>query len=455
MNRTRCRRSMAFYDILDHHMVFENSTLQSGFLAQLAHRSLARVEASARAVVFVSAVFLSVANAAPLTLDAALKRVIDTHPTLRAFPLRGAALETEAQVAELSPEKTLTFTIENALGSGPVRGLDIAESTLTLAGVLERGGKREARRAIATARLDDLGIARTAAQFDVLAETARRYLELVGWHSRLPLIEADLAQRERMAEAARTRFRIGAAPEASALRAEAEVAAAKAAVAAGRVAAEVAARRLALMWGEEQTTALDVTPLPISLPELPEFSKFKNSLPASPDLARFASEARIQDARIRLATAGRVANVDWQLGLRHFADTDDLALVGGFSMPLGVSRRAELEASITRAERSALDLERQSFELQLQAALLDAWAQAGAATERVRAIDTVMLPRLHKAVENAERAYAGGALSYAEWSEIQGALSGAQLAALEARLEWRRAMIEIQRLTAEPVVVSQ
>jgi cobalt-zinc-cadmium efflux system outer membrane protein len=66
-----------------------------------------------------------------------------------------------------------------------------------------------------------------------------------------------------------------------------------------------------------------------------------------------------------------------------------------------------------------------------------------------------MLPRLHKAVENAERAYAGGALSYAEWSEIQGALSGAQLAALEARLEWRRAMIEIQRLTAEPVVVSQ
>ncbi|NBP08615.1 MAG: TolC family protein, partial [Gammaproteobacteria bacterium] len=296
---------------------------------------------------------------------------------------------------------------------------------------------------------------RTAAQFDVLAETARRYLELVGWHSRLPLIEADLAQRERMAEAAHTRFRIGAAPEASALRAEAEVAAAKAAVAAGRVAAEVAARRLALMWGEEQTTALDVTPLPISLPELPEFSKFKNSLPASPDLARFASEARIQDARIRLATAGRVANVDWQLGLRHFADTDDLALVGGFSMPLGVSRRAELEASITRAERSALDLERQSFELQLQAALLDAWAQAGAATERVRAIDTVMLPRLHKAVENAERAYAGGALSYAEWSEIQGALSGAQLAALEARLEWRRAMIEIQRLTAEPVVVSQ
>ncbi|NCW22154.1 MAG: hypothetical protein EBV76_10365, partial [Gammaproteobacteria bacterium] len=136
---------MAFYDILDHHMVFENSTLQSGFLAQLAHRSLARVEASARAVVFVSAVFLSVANAAPLTLDAALKRVIDTHPALRAFPLRGAALETEAQVAELSPEKTLTFTIENALGSGPVRGLDIAESTLTLAGVLERGGKREAR----------------------------------------------------------------------------------------------------------------------------------------------------------------------------------------------------------------------------------------------------------------------------------------------------------------------
>lgn len=441
-NRTRCRRSMVFYDILDRHMVYENTVSQSSFFAQLARGSLARAVAGVCALIFISAV-----NATPLTLDAALQRVIDTHPTLRTFPLRSTALEAEAQVAALSPEKTLEFTVENVF--------DSTESTLTLAGVLERGGKREARRAIAAARLDELGVERTAAQFDVLAETARRYLELVSWQSRVPLIEADLVQRERMADAARTRFKIGAAPEASALRAEAEVAAATASVAAARAAANVAAMRLALMWGEEQTAAFEVTPLPISLPVLPEFAKFKNSLPASPDLARFASAARIQDARIRLATADRVADLDWQFGLRHFADSDDLALVGGISMPLGVSRRAELEASIARAERSALDLERQSFAMQLHAALLDAWAQANAATERVRVIDTAVLPRLRKAVENAERAYVGGALSYPEWSEIQSALSSAQLAEFEARLEWRRAMIEIQRLTAEPVVVAR
>ena len=198
-NRTRCRRSMVFYDILDRHMVYENAVSQSSFFAQLARGSLARAVAGVCALIFISAV-----NATPLTLDAALQRVIDTHPTLRTFPLRSTALEAEAQVAALSPEKTLEFTVENVF--------DSTESTLTLAGVLERGGKREARRAIAAARLDELGVERTAAQFDVLAETARRYLELVSWQSRVPLIEADLVQRERMADAARTRFKIGAAP---------------------------------------------------------------------------------------------------------------------------------------------------------------------------------------------------------------------------------------------------
>jgi cobalt-zinc-cadmium efflux system outer membrane protein len=47
-----------------------------------------------------------------------------------------------------------------------------------------------------------------------------------------------------------------------------------------------------------------------------------------------------------------------------------------------------------------------------------------------------------------------GALSYLEWSEVQGSVRSALEAALEAKLDWRRAMIEIQRLTAEPVIAA-
>jgi cobalt-zinc-cadmium efflux system outer membrane protein len=202
-------------------------------------------------------------------LDAALAKVIASHPELRGFALRSEALEAEGAVASLRPEMSLGLSIENALGSGDYRGFDSAESTLTLAGLIERGGKREARRAMASARFDALGVERSAMQFDVLAETARRYLDVVGWQARQPLLEAELAQRERMAEAARKRFAIGAAPEAMALKAEADVAATKAALAATRGSTIAAARKLALMWSDRSGATFEAVPLPSAVPPLP------------------------------------------------------------------------------------------------------------------------------------------------------------------------------------------
>jgi cobalt-zinc-cadmium efflux system outer membrane protein len=409
-----------------------------------------RRQAAAVAVIVLA--FCHRLPAAPLTLEAALDRVIASHPDLRTFGPRAQVLENEALLAALPRENTLGLVVENAVGAGDLRGFDAAETTLTLAGVLERGGKREARRAMAAARLDELGVERAGVQFDILAETARRYLEVVAWQARQPLAEEQLAQRERMADAARQRFTQGAAPEAAALRAEADVAEARAALAGARIAAEVASRRLALMWGETAPAAIEVVAPPQELPALPDFPEFRKRLPAAPELARFATTERIRDARVRLAASARTADLEWQLGVRHFAASGDLALVGGVSMALGAARRGRLEESSARAELASLELERRSVEMQLEAALLEAWSQAGAAAMRVRTAEQEVLPRLRRAADNAEKAYRAGALGYLEWAEIRNAIDATRGASLDARLDWRRAMIEIQRLTAEPVV---
>jgi len=396
----------------------------------------------------------SMVQAAPMTLDAAFAKVIASHPQLRGFALQSEVRQAELAAAALPPQLSVGVSIENAVGSGDYRSFDASETTFTLAGVIERGGKREARRAMAAARFDAVGIERSAMQFDVLAETARRYLDLAGWQARQPLLEAELAQRERMADSARQRFTIGAAPQTMALKAEADVAATRAALSASRTGAAIAARRLALMWSDRTGAALEAMPLPASLPVLPPFEDFRKALPGAPELSRFATESRIREARLRLAVAGASADVDWELGVRHLAGTGDVALIAGARIPLGVSRRAAYEQSIARAERSALEFERESIEAQLDAALLEAWAQANAAAEQVRALESDVLPKLRDAAASAERAYTAGALSYLEWSEVQSSVRSGLEAALEAKLDWRRAMIEIQRLTAEPVIAA-
>jgi cobalt-zinc-cadmium efflux system outer membrane protein len=397
----------------------------------------------------------SALHAAPLTLDAALAKVIASHPELRGFALRGEVLEYESTVASLRPEMSLGLSIENAVGTGDYRGFESAESTLTLAGLIERGGKRDARRAMAAARFDAFVVERSAMQFDVLAETARRYLDVVGKQARQPMLEAELAQRERMAEVAHKRFAIGAAPEAMALKADADVAATKAALAATRAATIAAVRKLALMWSDRSGAVFEAIPLPSAVPPLPAYEDFRKALPSSPELARFATESRIRDARVRLAVADASADIDWELGVRHLAGSGDVALVAGASIPLGVSRRAALRRSVARAERAALELERESVEAQLEATLLEAWSRANSVVERVTALESEVLPRLRKAAESAERAYVAGALTYVEWSEVQSAVRSAVEAVLDAKLEWRRSMIEIQRLTAESVVAER
>ncbi|MFM8517862.1 MAG: TolC family protein [Nevskiaceae bacterium] len=396
----------------------------------------------------------SMVQAAPITLDAAFAKVIASHPELRGFALQSEVRQAELAAAALPPQLSVGVSIENAVGSGDYRSFDVSETTFTLAGVIERGGKREARRAMAAARFDAVGIERSAMQFDVLAETARRYLDLAGWQARQPLLEAELAQRERMADSARQRFTIGAAPQTMALKAEADVAATRAALSASRTGAAVAARRLALMWSDRTGAALEAMPLPASVPALPSFEDFRKALPGAPELTRFATARRIREARQRLAVAGASADVDWELGVRHLAGTGDVALIAGARLPRGGSLRPADEQSIARAERAALDFERESIEAQLDAALLEAWAQANAAAEQVRALESDVLPKLRDAAASAERAYTAGALSYLEWSEVQSSVRSGLEAALEAKLDWRRSMIEIQRLTAEPVIAA-
>ncbi len=56
-------------------------------------------------------------------------------------------------------------------------------------------------------------------------------------------------------------------------------------------------------------------------------------------------------------------------------------------------------------------------------------------------------------VTRYERAYRGGAASYLEWTQMQSESTAARRQQLDAAVDAYRALIELQRLTAEPFVV--
>lgn len=392
-------------------------------------------------------------HAAAFSLEEAISRTANVHPELRSFAARRRLLGLEGERAVMRPPFTAGVEIENGLGTGDYSGFAAAETTLTLAGVFERGGKPAARRSLAASRLDELAVQRAVNELDVLAEVARRYLDLAEAQARLPLLSAAADRQRTLAAAVRRRFQEGASPEALALSAEAEVARRDAELRSAQRAAEVAWRTLALMWSDNSPGAAPaVTARASGLPELQSLESLLPAVRQLPDMQYFAQAERVQDARRRLVAAGRSFDLEWQVGVRRLEASGDTALVAGVSLPLGMRSRAALDESIEEVNRELLSSTRDATLASLETMLVRVHGEISSAVDAIRTLDAEVLPRLGKSAAQAERAYAAGALSYFESMQLQSEVTRVELEVLALRHDIDRKLVELQRLTGESIV---
>lgn len=385
-----------------------------------------------------------------LTLDDAFARVGEAHPDLRAFGARLDGLRAERDRAGLRPPLQAGVEIENAFGTGAARGLDGAELTLTLSSVLERGGKLDARRTLAQQRIDALAVERESRRLDLLADVARRYLDVVAAGQRRTLADDDVAQRGRVLDAARRRLQAGASPASIVLAAQAALARAELERDRETLRVESASRRLAALWGEREPAFEVAAGDPRRLAPIAGLAVLRDWLDATPELAAFATGKRVLEARLQLARSEGVADLQWQVGFRRLQTGEDTALVGSLSVPLGSRRRAESAVRAADAELAQLEIEREAKGLSLYATLVDAHARYLAAQAEVDRLDRDVLPLLAQAEAAAQRAFRAGAATHLEWSQAQSELIAARRQQLDAAHGGQRALIEIQRLTGQP-----
>lgn len=384
-----------------------------------------------------------------LTLDEAFTRVIARHPDLARFRYSREGAQAEADEAAQRPEFRAGIESENWPGTGSKSGPGEAQVTLSLASELELGGKRAARVQVAGARLDGLTLKEEARRLDLLAEVARRFLDLLAGQYLVEIAEADLSQREKVVQAASQRVRAGASPDSVRLMAEAAVSRAKLRRNRAQAQVRAVARSLAALWNDRSANfdrAAGDPLVPFAVPSLDALSAL---LEDNPQLRQFADERRLREARVQLARSASTPDIEWQAGVRRLESTKEWTAVLGVSIPLGTRARAQPRVKAAQAELAALSLEHESEEITLYETLIDAHARVMAARDEADLVRTDLLPRLGQAEQAAERAYRAGALSYLEWAQLQSDTTTARQEQLEAAIEAHRALIEIQRLTGQ------
>ncbi len=389
-----------------------------------------------------------------LTLDDALARVASVHPDLRLSDAQRPLLEAGVDAAALRPALTAGATLENFGGSRPYAGLDRAELTVTLAGVLERGGKLEARRAVALANLDALAPQREVLRLDLLAETARRYLDVTAAQRQRDIALEDIEQRKRAVSAAQLRLTAGASPESALLTAQAALAQAQLDRDRAYQAEEAARLRLAALWNGRDGQFRTASGNPLALPALEDFQQLADLLERTPELAVLAGQTRVREAELRLAQSARRPDLQWQAGVRGVNGDDAVALVGGFNLALGSASRAAPGIRAAEASLAMSAAERTALQSRLYALLAAAHGEYTTARLETSRLGSDVLPRLARAELAADRAWRAGAISYLEWSQLQAMRVEARKRQLDVAVQAQQALIEIQRLTGQPVVAT-
>ncbi len=392
--------------------------------------------------------------AAALTLDDAFARVARVHPELRLFGVRHDILLAERAQASQRPQLRIDAALENVLGSGTTRGLRGAELTLSLASVFERGGKLDARRVLAQARIDGLAMQRETRRLDLLAETARRYVALLATDEQHDIAKRNVHQRQRAVAAARKRLQVGAAPESVLLTAQVALARAELDQARMQQHAQFARQHLAALWGEHSPQFTLARADPFALPEIEPLTTLEARLKQAPELRQFADVQRLREARLQLARSAQTPDVEWSLGMRRLQAEDDVALVAGLSLPLGSRARAQSSIRIAQSELEALAIEREAQDIALYSTLVEAHGRYCGARLEVTRLGRDVLPKLAEAEAAAERAYRGGAASYLEWSQRQTEQIEVLRQRLAAAIEAHRALIELQRLTGQSLLLT-
>ena len=396
---------------------------------------------------------LSASDQAALNLDTAVARTLQSNPRLTAFGFQIHAQQGRLEQSELKPNPQLGLLVENAFGSGDFQGIDRTETTLSLAWVLERG-KRESRVDAARAGISLLETEAEIQRLDAAAETARAFLDTLALQERLIQTDDAVALAEQTAAAVQKRVRAGRTPAADLARAEAELARMRLDREDIDHVLRTSHRRLAAQWGATQPDFAHVIGDVHQLPTPDTYASLLARLEQNPDLSRYLNERRLREAELGLAEAR--AKPNWQLtaGVRRLERSDDQAFIAGITIPLTTRNRNQGKISEARARLAMTDADRAATRVQIETRLFALYQQLQHSLHRSTTIREEILPRIERALEDTERAYAAGRYGYFELRVVQAELLETRTALVESSIDAHRYVIEIERLTGTTVTSS-
>ena len=386
-----------------------------------------------------------------LTLKQALQLTLQQNPQLTAYPFYIRQLEAQYSQADISP--ALMAEVELAKNT----------ATLTLSQSIELGDKRQARTSFTSAKQAQLQAEFEITKLDVLAETSRRYYQLLALQKQKVLLSTRIGQEQRALKIIKKRAKAGAVAQADV--ATMELGLARSNNTFEQLNFEIALQKnsLSAMWLSQdslnQTRDNSILGSLSKLPLLPNKEALtqiiKQGIEQLPDYRYQIALARLADQQVALNQANGRANVNLGLGLRHNDSSDEQSLVVSASMPLNFSNPNRGRIASAQAGQALSQQQLAGKRLQLSIELNRISATLEKELQQAKKINNLLLPLASELLSSTQKAYRQGQYTVLQWVDAQNQVFNLEQDLINSQVRIFTQILELERILGQSIVSAQ
>lgn len=381
-----------------------------------------------------------------LSLQDAIGR-IQSSPILKAAAKAVDIREGLLEQAGLLPNPDISIEVENFGGEDTLEDFDGAETTVAVSQLIELGGKRSARRNLAS---HDKSLAEWDFQIqsqDLQLETMMAFYAVLASQGRLEQATKLLSLAEQGYQAVADRVDAGKVSPVQKLRSSVELNMT-------RNAFEIAQRQLiqaryelSSLWGAPAPDFDVVTGDFDRLQEPPNWQDIQAAFSENPEVKRWETELTSKSASLDLERANSIPDVTLAFGVRNYQETNDKAFVAGLEFPLPLFDRNQGGRRSAQAEVSQSIYQRDAAVAKLSSDLQSAYQELLASHHQARTIKQDIMPAAEQANEATHIGYLEGKFDFLDALDAQRTLFEVKAQYIDAFSAYHDARLNLMRMT--------
>ena len=387
-----------------------------------------------------------------LRLGDVVTRVLLQNPELQSFFHEVRAREAAAIQAGLLPNPHLSFQAEDAAGTGQLGGFDRSELTLQLSQILELGGKRRAREHSALL-LRDLGqwdYERT--QWAVLTRAAQSFADVLAAQEEVALNLEMVHLAEITLNVVSERVRSGKVSPLEETRARINLSNTRMEKDRAQRNLEIARIGLVATWGSDAPEFGKAVGDFYRAPEPVAYDELKKNLDRNPEIARWSAERTHRQSLLALEESRAVPDLQVHGGYRRIEETNDNALVFGFSVPLQLFDRNQGAIEEARSRLNRMEAEKKSVETRIHTDFDRAYQELHLAFRQVTLLESEILPGAQTSFEAISEGYRYGKFGLLDVLDSQRTFFEGKKRYLHALADYHKSLAEVERLSGSLIL---